>query len=136
MASSPSWQPGSFNTGQSTDQNAGNANQPTTPLLQNIPYPTPDLPSLWRTTNALRDTVQKMAGQTNTGNNKSPGNSGNQRNPAKKNTQAPQWTEVQRVTEQVRIYNPNDHEQYVDILQINLLEMRDNLTGATWIWTR
>jgi hypothetical protein len=46
------------------------------------------------------------------------------------------FTEVGRDTEKVRVTNPNDDSQYVDIERINRLTMRNNNTGELWVWYR
>ena len=45
-----------------------------------------------------------------------------------------QYVETKRVTETVRVYNPQDHEQWVDVERINYVQW-DNLTPEgqiTW----
>ncbi len=46
------------------------------------------------------------------------------------------WIELKRVTATVRVSNPQDDSQFVDIEQINQLVMVDRVTGATWVWNR
>ncbi len=46
------------------------------------------------------------------------------------------WVETGRVTELVRVFNPNDHTQYVDVERINQLVMADKVTGQVWEWNR
>ncbi len=46
------------------------------------------------------------------------------------------WIEFKRVTATVRVSNPQDSSQFVDIEQINQLVMVDRVTGATWVWNR
>lgn len=46
------------------------------------------------------------------------------------------FVEVSRSTELARVTNPEDTEQYVDVLRINRLVLRDSATGATWTFTR
>jgi hypothetical protein len=48
------------------------------------------------------------------------------------------WVELpgSRVTATVRIYNPSDKTQYIDVLRINQLTMGDSITGEKWIWNR
>ena len=46
------------------------------------------------------------------------------------------WNQVQRITEQVKVTNPNDPTQFVIIDRINNLVMRDSNTGETWVWKR
>ena len=49
--------------------------------------------------------------------------------------QVPQWVEQSRTTQTVRIYNPNDKEQWVDVERINSLTFADDNTGGLWQWT-
>lgn len=39
-----------------------------------------------------------------------------------------------RVTRRIRIYNPNDRSQWVDVNQIVGMVMADPITGQTWSW--
>lgn len=40
------------------------------------------------------------------------------------------FQEVQRVTEVVRVFNPNDNQQWVDVERINFLRLDDKNTGG------
>ena len=44
------------------------------------------------------------------------------------------FVENRRVTETVRVYNPNDREQWVDVERINYLQMVDPRLGGQWAW--
>lgn len=44
------------------------------------------------------------------------------------------FKEVSRSTKKVRVYNPQDKTQYVDVKQITSLVMRNSVTGDTWQW--
>jgi hypothetical protein len=44
--------------------------------------------------------------------------------------------QIERVTEQVRLTNPNDDTQWVDVVRINKLVMRNENTGELWVWER
>lgn len=46
------------------------------------------------------------------------------------------WLEVDRQTEDVRVENPDDSDQYVIIKRINSLTMRNSGTGEVWKWER
>lgn len=46
------------------------------------------------------------------------------------------WTKVSQQTKVVRVTNPNDPTQFVDVQQIVALTMTDTHTGEKWIWTR
>jgi hypothetical protein len=50
------------------------------------------------------------------------------------NNQPDNYQEVNRVTQTVRIYNPNDHEQYVDVERINFLKLNDPVNGGFVTW--
>ena len=44
------------------------------------------------------------------------------------------YQEVSRVTEVVRVYNPNDKNQYVDVERINFLRLDDVVNGGQVVW--
>lgn len=44
------------------------------------------------------------------------------------------WLEKYRITQPVRIFNPNDNSQWVDVMQIVKLVMEDQITGDLWAW--
>jgi hypothetical protein len=46
------------------------------------------------------------------------------------------WVEVARNTEDVRVENPDDSDQYVIVRRINLLKMRNTTTGEEWTFDR
>jgi hypothetical protein len=46
---------------------------------------------------------------------------------------APPFTEVTRNVQTVRVYNPNDKSQWVDVERITNLTMANDL-GQTWTW--
>lgn len=97
--------------------------------LPSIPLATPNLASLVASVNALRQVVQYLAGQ------KTPAplitNNFTTKQPEKG-----RWNEVSRVTENVRVFNPSDKTQFVDVERINQLKMGDKVTGEQWIWNR
>lgn len=55
-----------------------------------------------------------------------------------KDVTKPTWGEVRsaRQTKKVRVENPEDPDQFVDIEQIEGLTMKNAKTGETWKWTR
>jgi hypothetical protein len=78
------------------------------------------------------------SGSTSNWNN-SGGNGGGRRGRGKKTTKNPKqqgvhFQEVHRTYKTVRIYNPKDKTQYVDVKQIVALQFRDKHTGGTWVW--
>ncbi len=46
------------------------------------------------------------------------------------------WTQFNRVTERVKVTNPDDPSQFVEIDRIKTLTMVDNVTGEKWVWNR
>lgn len=104
--------------------------QPTPINVPSIPLAGPTLASLTGAVNAMRQTLLMLTGQS--GANGANGQAGK---PAKKDPPE-RWTENARVTETVRIFNPDDHEQFVDVERINKLTMKDKVTGETWTWDR
>lgn len=52
------------------------------------------------------------------------------------NTKTGKWAEVDRQTEDVRVENPDDKDQYVIIRRINSLTMRNTSTGEIWRFIR
>ena len=44
------------------------------------------------------------------------------------------WIEAERVTARVRIFNPDDDNQWVDVIRIMKLIMEDQDTGDLWVW--
>jgi hypothetical protein len=45
------------------------------------------------------------------------------------------FQEVGRTTETVRVHNPDDADQWVEVDRITSLSMRDSKTGSTWYWS-
>lgn len=105
--------------------------QPTPQNLPGIPLASPNLQSLTHTVNAMRQVIMIMSGQMGVqGRPGAPGKDG-------KNTDAKAtWTERNRSTEKVKIFNPSDKTQFVEVERINQLEMRNKDTGQTWTWHR
>lgn len=44
------------------------------------------------------------------------------------------WLEDYRVTQIVRIHNPDDFEQWVEVERITKLVMKDQINGDLWVW--
>lgn len=44
------------------------------------------------------------------------------------------WLEKERVTARVRIFNPDDDTQWVDVIRIMKLIMEDQDNGDLWVW--
>jgi hypothetical protein len=47
----------------------------------------------------------------------------------------PQWQEVNRVVTPVRIFNPNDNQQWVDVERIAQVTFQDQTTNGLFQWT-
>lgn len=60
----------------------------------------------------------------------SPGGPGKDGKPGKEGN----WVEVDRQTQKKKITNPDDDSQFVYIQQITQLQMKDTVTGNTWLW--
>jgi hypothetical protein len=44
------------------------------------------------------------------------------------------WLEKERSTQIVRVTNPEDEDQWVDVERITRLVMEDQITGDLWVW--
>lgn len=111
-------------------------NQPPGVKLPSIPQAT-DLPSALSAIQAMTDMLNILVG--NIPNTRGqPGRAGQAGQPGKnpKNSIG-RFTEVSgsRVTEKVKVTNPQDSSQFVEVERINKVVMRDNVTGEQWIWT-
>ena len=102
--------------------------QPPGRLLPSIPNAY-DLASALRAIAALRQAVQILTNQNTTDN-------GVINNFNTRRDQTGTWNEERRVTETVRVFNPEDDSQYVDVERINSLRMLNKDTKQTWIWNR
>jgi hypothetical protein len=51
------------------------------------------------------------------------------------NPLVPQWQEVQRTVTPVRIFNPNDNQQWVDVERIAQVTFQDQSTNGLFQWT-
>ena len=106
------------------------------------PMPVATNTNLVDAVNSIRQVVQQLGSPKTLpkGNNNSGSQNGQRGQSQKQNNKAKQhpsrWMEKSRVTVKVRVYNPDDHEQYVDVEQIDQLTMIDQITGATWVWQR
>ncbi len=102
--------------------------------LATIPPAQPNIASMMRTLNALRQVVNKMNGKDPDNRNRSTTYGMTSSNSNKK----PQWSEVSRKTEKVKVYqgNDKDSENWVEIEQINQLVMQNKNDGQKWEWNR
>lgn len=102
--------------------------QPNPVNIPSIPPARPDVQSLMHTVNAMRQVIMILSGQQGLrGPQGAPGNNAKSK-PAR-------WSESNRQTEKVKVYNPNDKTQFIEVERINSLTMRDAVTGETWNWT-
>lgn len=108
--------------------------QTPTNTMPAIPIAEPNMRSLVTSINALRQHVMRLSGTDNSGLQPSPQGS----NGFKTDQKKPQWSEKSRVVEKIRVFQNGDKtsENWVDIEQINKLDMVDKNTGQTWSWTR
>jgi hypothetical protein len=107
--------------------------QPKPVKMPTIP-PAVDLASALAAIRALTLLVQQLAGQQSVqGPQGLPGQPGQS-----SRTKVGRWNEIpgSRVTQTVRVFNPQDKTQYVDVERINSLTLQDNVTGEDWVWRR
>lgn len=100
----------------------------TAPSLPSIPLAT-DLKSALMALNAIRQILNTITSSskplvTNNVTTKNPDKNGST------------WVEISRVNETVKVTNPNDDSQYVEVQRINKLVMQDQKTGQKWTWNR
>lgn len=101
--------------------------EPNSPRLPTIPVAT-DLASAIAAINALRQIVQALTNQI-------PVNTLGRQGAVK--TQPSLKEQVsKRTTEMVRVFNPQDKSQFVDVEQINHLQFQDASSGQTLVWDR
>lgn len=110
--------------------------QTPTSTMPSVPIATTDINSLVSTVNMLRQMVLRLSGQDQSGLDNP-----NQPRPAPKIPQEQkrvQYSETQRTTEKVKIYQNNDKtsENWIEVEMINTLQMTDKNTGQTWEWRR
>ncbi len=119
------------------------------PAASNIPQPTPSaLPAIppvqagdWQSVidaiNALALGYQLLSGQVPPpGDPGQPGQPGSPGRAGKDAKTGGRFIELSRGTKQVRITNPDDDSQFVDVEIINRLVMKDTVTGEQWVWQR
>ena len=113
--------------------------QPSPPALPAIPVAT-NLATAIQAINVMRQAINTM-------NNNIPPNNQNSQNPTmngfttKQNQQqnTPQksgFVQVSVVKNTVRITNPDNPDQYVDVEQITGLTMQNSVTGQSWTWSQ
>lgn len=55
--------------------------------------------------------------------------------PKQPQPQQGRWNEITRQTQKVKIVNPQDPTQFVEVEQLTKLVMQDSQTKETWIWS-
>lgn len=99
--------------------------QPDPKTLPSVPIAN-DLASALVAINALRQIVNSITNQQNQG-----GISGFK---VKPQDRGKGYSEVHRVMQTVRVFNPQDKTQFVDVQQLKQLVMRDGTTGELWVY--
>jgi hypothetical protein len=100
--------------------------QPAPKALPSIPNAT-DLPSALAAIAALKKTIELIT---------QPININNSTNVSAQPAKPQRWSQASRTTERVKITNPADQSQFVEIERIKALTMKDQITGETWVWKR
>ena len=103
--------------------------QPAPSSLPAIPVAT-DLPSALQAIQALTMWVRQARPLLNPQPQQSQGLAKNQQ------PTSGGWKRVSQQYKTVRVTNPNDPSQYVDVQQIESLIMSHPTTGETWTWSR
>jgi hypothetical protein len=99
-----------------------------------------DLASTMAAVNALRLVYLRGtggfggAGHGGTASSLGPGGTGGTVKDEKK--KQGQWVETNRQTEKVKVTNPDDPSQFIELERINQLTFKDAATGETWFWQR
>lgn len=99
--------------------------------LPSIPLAQPNIASLVSTVNQMRQLIQIISGQLPT----MPGPQGGFNTKPDKDKKGT-WVEQSREVETVKVYNPDDKEQFVEIERVNRLVMNNKDTGQRWTWER
>jgi len=106
-------------------QNQG-TDQPAAPQLPAIPNNDGTQQGLQNTVDSLVHAVNRLSGHQPSTNNTQPSQ--------KKDGKA-RFAEISRVTQTVKIKNPDDATQFVMVKQITKLVMQDTVTKEQWVWT-
>jgi hypothetical protein len=112
----------------------GGANIPSIPVAN-------DLESAIAAVNTMRIAIGMLAGHIRPSNKQvKPGHQGGSfgshtkdSNNAGKNGN---WNEIKRTVKRVRVSNPDDESQFVDVDRIDNFTMRHRISGDTWVWNR
>lgn len=103
-----------------------------------IPIAT-DLQSALAAINAMRLILMRLANlQPRFDGRGGGGRGGGSKQPSKQDPKKKigRWNEISRKTSKVKVFNPQDKEQFVEVERINQLIMKDTITGEQWIWNR
>jgi hypothetical protein len=106
--------------------------QPPKVLLPSIPEAT-DLNSALAAINAMRQMLLLLAGQIGRGGAQGPPGAAGK---SAQKEKVGRWNEVSRSTSKVKVFNPDDKTQFVEVERINKLTMKDSVTNEQWIWNR
>ena len=106
-------------------QNQG-TDQPGPPTIPAIASFDGTQAGLNNTVNDLVQAVNRLSGHQPSTNNTQPSQ--------KKDGKA-RFAEISRVTQTVKIKNPDDATQFVMVKQITKLVMQDTVTKEQWVWT-
>lgn len=107
--------------------------QPAPTVMPSIPPATLDPSSMLAAIQALTAGFQLLTGQQQQRGG-APGQDGQPGQSAK--SKKGDWQEQSRRTAKVRVTNPQDETQFVDVQVINQLVMVNATTGETWVWNR
>lgn len=108
--------------------------QPGPVNMPSIPPAGPTIPQLLATVNAMRQVIIILSGQLAAGPQGPRGAQGAAGTSGAKGT----WNEQSRTTETVKVFQNNDPStgNFVEVEQVNSLNMVNKDTGQTWKWTR
>jgi hypothetical protein len=110
--------------------------QPAPTTLPAIPQATSDPESLLAAIQALTAGYNQLAGMLDQRPQSVNGVDGQPGAPGQKGKSGGNWTEQSRQVKTIRVFNPNDKTQFVDVQVINQLVMIDQSTSKTWTWNR
>ena len=116
--------------------------QPKAVPLPSIPIAT-DLPSALMALSAIRTILNVSNNANSPQNNVTPYTVKNPQPTSKQQQPGPSsgsktsgFTQTNVVTQDIKVYNPDNKSQYVTVTQITGLTMVNNVTGETWTWTQ
>lgn len=92
-----------------------------------------DLPSALRAINAMAAIIRNITGQL--GRSSGGGGGGHTDSRSKQPPKQGRWVQKTVNRKTVRIFNPQDKTQFVDVSRVANLVMQDSVTGEEWIYT-